>query len=85
MLEHEPIHSGNWVNWLIKACIFSLPTIAIAVIGMYVQLQQLVIIASSADKEISALKIEVSQLKKEYVSRDELSKTIQLILANKRG
>ena len=85
MLQHEPIDPGHWVNWLIKACIFSLPTIAIAVVGMYVQLQQLVVVASSADKEISALKVEVSQFKKEYVSREELSRTIQLIMSKRGG
>lgn len=83
MREPEKMSSGHWIEWLIKACIISLPTTAIAVIGMYTQLQQLVTLVNSTDKELTALKVEVSQLKKEYVSREELARTIQFILIKK--
>lgn len=83
MSAPEKMNSSHWIDWLVKACIISLPTTAVAVIGMYVQLQQLVIIVNSADKELTAVKVELSQLKKEYVSREELTRTIQFILARK--
>jgi hypothetical protein len=84
MSTTEKMSSSHWIDWLIKSCIISLPTIAVSIIGMYIQLQQLVTTANSADKEITFLKVEISQLKKEYVSREELTRTIQFI-SNKKG
>jgi len=45
-----------------------------AVIGMYIQLQQLVVVVNSADKELTEIKVELSQTKKDHVSREDAIK-----------
>ena len=80
----QPDNSDSGVSWLIKVAIASLPAIAAVLIGMYVQTQQLLASLTALDKEVAVLKTEVAQMRKEYVSREELSRTIELITA-KRG
>ena len=80
----QPNANGSGVSWLIQVAIVSLPAIAAALIGMYVQTQQLLTSLNALDKDVTALKTEVAQIRKEYVSREELSRTIELITA-KRG
>jgi hypothetical protein len=80
----QPDNNDSGLTWLIKVAVASLPAIAAVLIGMYVQTQQLLTSLSALDKDVVALKIEVAQIRKEYVSREELSRTIELITA-KRG
>jgi len=79
-----PDNKDHKWDWLLKVAIASLPAIATVLIGMYVQTQQLLAAFSALDKDVAALKVEVSQIQKQYVSREELSRTIELINSKKR-
>jgi hypothetical protein len=80
----DPDNKNAGLSLLLRVAVASLPTIGAVLIGMYVQTQQVLAALTTLDRDVTALKTEVAQIRKEYVSREELTRTIELITA-KRG
>lgn len=84
MSNYADNNRSTGMSLLVRIAVASLPTIGAVLIGMYVQTQQVLTALTTLDRDVTALKTEVAQMRKEYVSREELTRTIELITA-KRG
>lgn len=66
----------EWFEWLTKG---SLPIIASALVGMYVQIERQTIILNTQMKEVNELKAELAAVKAYYVTKPELSETLKRV------
>ena len=66
----------EWLEWLARA---SLPFVALALMGMYVQIERQTVFLSNHAKELTEMKAELAWIKATYVSRPEMTDTLKRV------
>jgi hypothetical protein len=71
-----PSKAADWLEWLAR---FSLPAVAVTLLGVYVQSEKQLVLIQVQTKEIAEIKADLAMVKSTYATEVKLMETVKSI------